>query len=193
MAFQEIVSKLQEKNINLTPEEVVVLKQVFTVETLKKGQLFQEIGQLSTVLGIVTEGALYAYAYQEDGTERIYNFYYPNEQSIVFNYESYYKEEPSNVYIKCYEKCTLFTVEIAALRDLYEQYPVFFQIEKEIAKHNLKTAIHKIEILQEDSNSIKIKKFQDYYTRIFSLFPYSYIASYLGIHRNTFNRIFKEI
>lgn len=192
MAFQEIVSKLQDKNINLNPEEIAVLKQVFTVVTLKRGALFQEIGQMSTVLGIVTEGALYAYAYHEDGTERIYNFYYPNEQSIVFNYESYYKEEPSSVYIKCYEKCTLYTVEIEALRDLYDQYPIFFQIEKEIAKHNLKTAIYKIEILQEDSNSIKIKKLQDYYTRIFSLFPYSYIASYLGIHRNTFNRIFKE-
>lgn len=193
MVIQGILDRLQQKGISLNVEELEVLKSVFTTVELKKGDLFQELNQPCERLGVLTEGALYAYSILEDGSEKVHGFYYPVEQCVVFNYKSYHKGEYSNIYIKCYETATLHTILLSEVKKLYPKYPFFALIEQEIAKHNLQTAIKKIEILQTDTNLEKIKSLQSYYTKLFLFFPYTYIASYLGIHRNTFNRVFKKI
>lgn len=192
MAFYDIITGLQTQSVRINQDEIERLKQVLTAVELPKGAFFQEIEQMSTHMGIVTEGALYAYSLNDDGSEKVHDFYYPVEHAVVVDYKSYHKNEPSKVYIKCHEKCTLYRVNLKEVRALYEQFPVFAQIESVIAKYNIKNAINKIEILQEDSNQMKIDKFRYYYSKVFHFFPYSYIASYLGIHRNTLNRLFKN-
>ncbi|WP_410880736.1 Crp/Fnr family transcriptional regulator [Myroides sp. DW712] len=192
MAFYDIISGLETQSVRINQEEIARLKQIMVAVELQKGDFFQEFGQWSTHMGIVTEGALYAYSLHDDGSEKVHDFYYPVEHAVVVDYKSYHKNEPSKVYIKCHEKCILYLVNLKEVRALYGQFPVFAQIESVIAKYNIKNAINKIEILQEDSNQIKIDKFRYYYSKVFHFFPYSYIASYLGIHRNTLNRLFKN-
>ncbi|EKB05640.1 hypothetical protein HMPREF9711_01019 [Myroides odoratimimus CCUG 3837] len=193
MVIQNILTNLQEQGVSLDNKELEALTNVFSTIHLKKGELFLAQNQPCNRLGILTEGSLYAYSILEDGTEKIHGFYYPGDQCIVFNYKSYHKDEHSTMYIKCYEPCTLYTIVLSEVKALYPYFPFFQLIEQAIAKHNIKTAIKKIEILQNESNTEKIKAFQRYFPRVFTFFPYSYIASYLGIHRNTFNRVLKKM
>lgn len=193
MVIQHILTNLLEQGVSLSQKELEALTNVFSIIHLKRGESFLEPNQPCERLGILTEGSLYAYSILEDGTEKIHGFYYPGDQCIVFNYKSYHKNEYSNMYIKCFEPCTLYTIVLSEVKALYPDFPFFQLIEQAIAKHNIKTAIQKIEILQHESNAEKIKAFQMCYPQVFTFFPYSYISSYLGIHRNTFNRILKKL
>lgn len=188
-----ILLKLQEINVTLNQKEINTLLSAFSVHHLKKGDFFQEQGHLCDTIGFLIYGSLYSYSFNEDGSKKIHNLYYPSEKFIVFNYNSFYEKKPSAVYIECYEPCFFYAITRTKIRTLAKEIPLFHKIEEEILKINFKSAVQKSEILQNDSNLAKIKILQQYYTKVFSFFPYSYIASYLGIHRNTFNRIFKQI
>lgn len=193
MIHNPILLKLQEINITLGQEELKTLLDSFTIEHLKKGEFFQEQGNQNESIGFLTEGSLYAYSITKDGYQKINNFYYPTENPIVFNYNSFYNSEPSDVSIECYAPCTFYAITRSKIKGLCNEFAQLLKLEEKVLKTNFKMTVQKANILQSESNLDKIKILQQYYAQIFSYFPYSYIASYLGIHRNTFNRIFKEI
>lgn len=193
MVHNPILFKLQEINITLSQEELQTMLEAFTIEHLKKREFFLKQGNKNETIGFLTEGSLYAYSINKDGYQKINNFYYPIENAIIFNYDSYYHKKPSDEYIECYTPCTFYAITRTKINLLCNEFELLLKLEEEILKTNFKSAVQKSEILQNDSNLDKIKVLQQYYTKVFTFFPYSYIASYLGIHRNTFNRIFKQI
>lgn len=193
MIHNPILLKLEEINITLSPEELKTMLDAFTIEHLKKGEFFLKQGDKNEAIGFLTKGSLYAYSIDKDGYQKVNNFYYPVENAILFNYDCYYHKKPSTLYIECYTPCVFYAITRSKIIDLCNEFAPLLKLEEEVLKTNLQMAVQKANILQSDSNVDKVKILQQYYTQVFSYFPYSYIASYLGIHRNTFNRIFKQI
>ncbi|WP_276166431.1 Crp/Fnr family transcriptional regulator [Zobellia alginiliquefaciens] len=179
-------------HFNLTDEEVSILEQHLTTCFFKRNDLFLKEGTPCEKIGVIFKGTAYSYKMDDNGEEVIKNFFYPNNQDILFNYESYLQNENSNLNIKFQEESFVGFFYINDIINLYTDYPRFLHLEMLLIKQQFQYALQRSKILQLGSAEEKIKLLQKYKPKAFELFPYSHIASYLGIHRNTFRRVFSK-
>ncbi|WP_430425126.1 Crp/Fnr family transcriptional regulator [Maribacter litoralis] len=179
-------------HFNLTDEEVSILEQHITTCFFKRNDLFLKEETSCEKIGVIFKGTAYSYKMDANGEEVIKHFFYPNNQDILFNYESYLQNEKSSLNIKFLEESFVGFFYIQDIINLYTDYPRFLHLEMLLIKQQFQYALQRNKILQLGSAEEKIKLLQKYKPKAFELFPYSHIASYLGIHRNTFRRVFSK-
>lgn len=172
-------------------EELAAIKKVMRVIKLNKNDVFVEIGKRNK-LGLVITGSLYATYIDSQGNEKIDDIFYEKEKNFVFNYESYLLEKPLWVTIKANESCTMLVADVHQVKKLYEKYPRFYKIEMSIVQQHFLLAINRIKILQHNDPTSELKLLQSQLPNVFKHFSFSQIASYLGIHRNTFTAAMKK-
>ncbi|WP_179353775.1 Crp/Fnr family transcriptional regulator [Winogradskyella vidalii] len=177
---------------NLTAKEISILEQHLTTCVFKRNDLFLKEGSPCKKIGLILKGTAYSYIIDDNGEEVIKHFFYPNNQDILFNYESYLQNENSNLNIKFQEESFVSFFYIHDIINLYTEYPRFLHLEMLLIKQQFQYALQRSKILQLGSAEEKIKLLQKFKPKAFELFPYSHIASYLGIHRNTFRRVFSK-
>ncbi|WP_289045679.1 Crp/Fnr family transcriptional regulator [uncultured Olleya sp.] len=179
-------------HFNLTDEEISILEQNITTCLFKRNELFIKEGTPCKKIGLILKGTAYSYNIDDNGEEVIKDFFYPNNQDILFNYESYLQNENSNLNIKFQEESFVAFYYIQDIINLYTDYPRFLHLEMLLVKQQFQYALQRSKTLQLGSAEEKIKLLQNNKPKVFELFPYSHIASYLGIHRNTFRRVFAK-
>ncbi|MCG1037579.1 Crp/Fnr family transcriptional regulator [Polaribacter sargassicola] len=182
----------QYSHFNLTEEELSVLGEYITVQHFKRNELFLEEHTTCEKMGLLVTGTAYSYIINDQGEEVIQDFLYPNGQEILFNYESYFQQENSILNIKFQEDAMVSYFNLEEVKKLYKEYPRFLQFEFLLTQQEFINAVHKNQMLQLKSAEEKIKLLQNQKPKVFELFPYVNIASYLGIHRNTFRRVFSK-
>ena len=182
----------QYSHFNLTENELAVLGEHITVQHFKRNELFLEEHTTCEKMGLLVTGTAYSYKVNANGEEVIQDFFYPNGQEILFDYESYFQQKNSILNIKFLEDVTVSYFYIEEIKKLHKEYPRFLQFEILLTQQEFINAVHKNQILQLKSAEEKIKLLQNQKPKVFELFPYVQIASYLGIHRNTFRRVFSK-
>ncbi|QIH35931.1 Crp/Fnr family transcriptional regulator [Sphingobacterium sp. DR205] len=156
----------------------------------RRGELIFKVGERVDTIALLVEGAVYSDFYDEDGNQRITSFHCPLDSGeIVFNYEDYLQERPSQKSYKAFGDSLLLLLDISAVKVLYDRFPRFYQLELMIMQPNLIHALKNISILQARTAAEKIALLKEHSPKTFQVFPYSYIASFLGIHRNTLNAV----
>ncbi len=177
----------------LTDEELKAILGIIHSYSLKRNQLFLESGNKSENVGLLLDGLLYSFSMDENGEENIHDFFYSPNQFIVFNYEDYLMEQSSKLSIRCFQESTMLVFSMENANALFEKFPRFYQFQTSIMQQHFVQALQRNSILQAKNAMDKIKAAQWRAPEIFRLFPFSYVASYLGMHRNTFKRALKEI
>ncbi len=185
--------KQQYSHFNLTEEELSVLGEYITFHHYKRNELFLEQNNPSEKVGLLIKGTAYSYRINDNADEVIQDFFYPDGQEGLFDYESYFQQENSTINIKFQEDAMVAYYKLEEAKKLYKAYPRFLQFEILLTQQEFIKAVQRIQILQLKSNEEKIKLLQKQKPEIFELFPYGHIASYLGIHRNTFRRVFSKL
>lgn len=181
-------------HFDLTAHELEETRKILRVEHVKRNSFFLKKGEHSNRIGLLVKGLIYAYSSDSNSEEHIHNFFYPgSSQDIVFNYESYIQNVPSELAYKCYQDATLIVLDTMEVKKLYQQFPRFYQLEMLIMQPQFLQALFRSKMLQSGSALEKITILKAQAPEIFRLFPSIYIASYLGIHRNTFNRAMSKI
>lgn len=181
-------------HFNLNEEEMYELSKILTFKKFHRKEILFFDGERVNTIALIVEGSAYSSILDVDGVVRITSFHYPSSLlEIVFNYEDYLQNMPSQKIYRAYEDVLLLLLDIAAVKRLYEKFPRFYQLELMIMEPNFVIALKNVRILQAKTATDKIKLLKDYFPQIFQLFPYSYIASYLGIHRNTFKKVMTSI
>ncbi|MCK0145956.1 Crp/Fnr family transcriptional regulator [Arenibacter sp. F26102] len=184
--------KQQYSHFNLTENELAVLGECITVRNYKRNDLFLEENTTCEKMGLLVTGTAYSYNINDNGEEIIQDFFYPNSQEILFDYKSYFQQENSVLNIKFQEDAMVSYYFMEEVKKLYKEYPRFLQFEFLLTQQEFVNAVHKNQILQLKSAEEKIKLLQSQKPKVFELFPYAHIVSYLGIHRNTFRRVFAK-
>lgn len=187
----ELINK-KYPHFNLTNEETSILEQNMTTCFFKRNDLFLKEGTPCKKIGLILKGTAYSYNIDNNGEEVIKDLFYPNNQDILFNYESYLQNENSNLNIKFQEESFVAFYYIQDIINLYTDYPRFLHLEMLLVKQQFQYALQRSKTLQLGSAEEKIKLLQKNKPKAFELFPYSHIASYLGIHRNTYRRVFAK-
>ena len=154
-----------------------------------KGEVLLREGQICRNYYFVLNGCIRRFSL-EDGKEVNLTFYL--EDDFASDFESYRNEEPSPFYLVCLEETTVFCAnknESSQLLDphfsYYEFLFRFFQ------------SLYFDEINHSDSYKIKSpeERYQyllEHKPQYFQRIPLTYLASYLGMSRETLTRIRKR-
>ena len=144
-------------------------------------------------MGILFGGILYAYSTNKNGEKNISRFFYLPDNVIVVNLESFIHDIKSEETIECFEDAYMVTIEKTELNKLYEEIPQLNSIGRLLAEDSYIKALRKIKLLQTKNAKDRILVLREQSPELFKKLPSSYIASYLGMHRNTYNKAFSSI
>lgn len=176
-------------------EESTISRIVDTYESLeiKKGKSFLKEGKKSDKIGLLLSGLLYAYTTDDNGNKNVSRFFYSPENLIVVNLESFIQNKNSDETIECLEDSYLITIDREALFNLYIEEPQLNNIGRTLAEESYIKALKKIKLLQTKNGRERILLLREQSPELFLKVQKSYIASYLGMHRNTYDKAFKMI
>ncbi|WP_246029477.1 Crp/Fnr family transcriptional regulator [Pedobacter nototheniae] len=175
----------------LDNEAAEAAKQVFSRRTYKrKGLLLQE-GDVCRFYTFVVSGCFKLYAVDHNGIE--HNLQFAVENQWIADFNSFYEQSPSKLYIEAVEPATVLQIEHDDLLHLYTHYPRF--------DRNFRIVIERkfIELQERVLQSIsytaeqRYQLFEQAYPELIQRLPGTQIASYLGITSEFLSKIKKKI
>ena len=167
-----------------------IMKQVVPRDILKKEHLV-EASHVCRELVFFVEGYFRFYHYTSDGTEVTSDFYFaPN---LVTSYTSLVTGLPSQVYVQAMEDMQLFVIRKDGLLDLYNRYHRIDRLGRLVAEHVAITSEKHLFNLLNQSAAERYRYLLDRYPQYIRRIPLQYIASYLGIKKETLSRVRKKI
>lgn len=181
------------RQYNLTDDEYAQLMGVVRIEHCKKGSLFLRYGEHCSKVAILIEGYLYAYTWSEEGERKISQFFHLPDDFVIINYDSYNNYRTSDEAIECFTDAVLLIFERSDVEKLTAQNPKFLLIRKLIAENLLIKARKYIKLLQTANAHERLRELQRQAPELFQQFPHSYLAAYLGMHRNTYNKALQQL
>lgn len=176
------------KNFGLAESEIKQIISVYKLDKLKKGDQYLKEGKVSNKIGILMSGILFAYTINDFGEKNVSRFFYSPQNLIVVNFESFLSNEKSEETIECFEDSFLITILKTDLEKLYNDIPRLNSIGRSLAEDSYINALRKIKLLQSKNAKDRIKTLRDQSPELFQKLPANYIASYLGMHRNTYQK-----
>jgi len=166
-------------------------KHLFRLRNYKrKGLLLQE-GDVCRFYTFVISGCFKLYAVDLNGVE--HNLQFALENQWIADFNSFYEQKPSKLYIEAVEPCTVLQIEHDDLLYLYTNYPKFdrnFRIVIERKFIELQDRVlQNISFTAEERYQLFQNDFPDLVQRL----PGTQIASYLGITSEFLSKIKKKI
>jgi CRP-like cAMP-binding protein len=181
------------KKNHLTESQIKHVLESGTFVDMKKGDFFSEDGKVCDKIGFLIKGILYTYSIDDKGDKSISHFFYTPNNYLVIDHVSYEKNCKSNNIIEALEETKLFVIDRKSIDQLYAEMPQLIDMEREMAKIMHSESLQLIRIFQTSNAEERIKILRNKAPELFSKVPYSYLASFLGIHRNTFNAALKKV
>jgi CRP-like cAMP-binding protein len=166
-------------------------KQAFSERAFKrKGLLLQE-GDVCRFYTFVISGCFKMYATDGNGVE--HNLQFACEGEWIADFQSFYDQRPSKLYIEAVELSTVLQIEHDDLLHLYIHYPIFdrnFRIVIERKYIELQDRVlQNISYTAEERYPI----FEKQYPKLLQRLPGTQIASYLGITSEFLSKIKTKI
>jgi CRP-like cAMP-binding protein len=171
---------------HVSNEDFEQLAAVMHEKQLNRGEVILKEGQVCKHYYFIIKGCIRSFSIKE-GREVNVNFYF--EDDVACDFSSFRNEEPSEFYMVAMENCTVFCASKA------EALPVFIN---HTSLHIYLFRFFQYLYLKEEehSNSFKLLTPEERYHFIVENQPYYlqripmiYLASYLGISRETLTRI----
>ncbi|EDM35958.1 cyclic nucleotide binding regulatory protein [Pedobacter sp. BAL39] len=175
----------------LTKESVVAAEQVFKQRTFKrKGFLLQE-GDVCRFYTFVISGCFKMYVVDQNGVE--HNLQFAVENEWIADFQSFYDQKPSKMFIEAVEPATVLQIEHKDLLYLYTHFPIFdrnFRIVIERKYIELQERVlHNISFTADE----RYLAFQQRYPALIQRLPGTQIASYLGITSEFLSKVKKKM
>lgn len=170
----------------LSAEEINYSKQFFKPVRLKKGDFFIREGEICLHIGFIANGAVKAYAIDQEGKENITCFKFENE--FVTSFPEFVAQEKSRRSIKTIEDSLIYTISYADYQHLLGQLTTWNGVIKSVIEKEYK---QKESYLLNYNNRSAVDK----YRHVLSSEPILVqrvatqdLASYLGITQRSLTR-----
>jgi CRP/FNR family transcriptional regulator len=175
----------------VTEAELNYLKSGLAVAECKAKDFFIQAGAMQKEIGFVCSGLLRAYYVDHNGDDISVKFI--REGGYATDYSSFLSQTPSKYTFQCLEASTLLTLRYEHIQEGYEKFPNLDRYGRLIAEEVLKTQQTRIESFLFDNAETRYLDFIKAYPDIFNRVSLSYLASYLGIERQTLTRIRQKL
>lgn len=188
--FEPLINSFK-KYFPLNSEEQLEVERLFRQRIVKrKGFLLQE-GEICNHYYFVVSGCFRMYAIDSDFKE--HNLQFAVENDWVVDFQSFYTEKPSKLYIEAVEPSFVLQISHEDLLYLYVNYPKFDRNFRIIVEQ--KYIGYQYRILQNISSTGEERyvRFLNDYPHLINRLPNTQIASYIGVTPEFLSKIRKKL
>jgi len=176
----------------MSAELVEYLKLTLEVVELKAGDYLLKKGQVSDRIYFVEKGIVRCY--DEDEKKKQTTLWFMEEGNVIVAVESFFDRTPSTEVIQALEDCVLVGITYAQLYDAYGTYIEFNYHGRELTTKYYVWSAKRVKMLQRFKAPQRYeftKRTQPGIVERASVTD-AYLASYLGIRRETLSRLKKK-
>jgi CRP-like cAMP-binding protein len=174
----------------LTKSEMEVIKNTFVPNKLRKRQYFLQEGNVCKYGGFIVKGAMRQYSVDDKGVEHIVQLHIENYW--VSDRESAIMLTPSKYYIEAWEDTELLIITRAEMMDLIQKIPSIAQMTRLMDERSFIASQRRLNSTISNTAEKRYKEFVDNHPQFIQRFPQHFIASFLGITKETLSRIRKQ-
>ena len=174
-----------ERLINPSAQEKAALENILRTRTIKKQELFLKEGEICQRIAFIEKGSV-RYYYQLDDREICKDFIFEN--GLIGSFASFFSQEPSALNIQALEDTEIVEMNYDDVINLYDNYPAWQKLGRIIAQDQFVRSEKREAALLKDQPEIRFRALIAEHPKIFKRVPLQYIASYLGITRETLSR-----
>ena len=191
MKFHDSILRAITKVVSLNSSEIEILKEKMNFKTYKKGELLVKQNTVCKSVNFIVSGCVKSSYLDQKGVEHVMFFAVKNWWAGDLG--SFYSQTPANYNVACLEETEVICINYSSLEEIYRFIPKmerFFRILVQNAYVSLQT-----KMIQHKSLSTKERYliFQKNYADIEQRVPQYLIASYLGVTKEFFSKMKKEL
>ncbi|TWJ03324.1 CRP-like cAMP-binding protein [Mucilaginibacter frigoritolerans] len=186
----EVFEKYLREWVDISDEEMQVIRAASTEKTLRKWQSILHDGEVWKINCFITSGCFRLYRFGKDGTDHTLRF--GVENWWISDQESYNNNTPSDYNIEALAASNVIIWTKESWTALMNTIPALKLFNEKLLARGYEMNQRRIFSLISSSAEEKYLEFQKTYPRVFNKVPLHMVASYLGISRETLSRIRKE-
>ena len=176
--------------IPLSSDDEAIIRSLFRVEKLQKGQHLLQAGNICRNIFFIEEGLVRYYSVI-DGEEK--TSYFNKEGEFVCDYASFLPQRPSTINIQALEACTIYFISHSNLQLLYEQVKYGDRFGRMALEDVYVNLINQVNSLYNAPPELRYQIFLTRFPDTGQRIPQYYIASYIGIKPQSLSRIRKRM
>ncbi len=177
--------------VQLSEEEIQAMESIIISRRIGKKEHFAEIDKVCTRILFIDSGYFRFYHLDTNGDEITSDFYFgPN---FITSYTSFITGEPSFVNVQAMVDMDVLEIHKSDLDHLYQRYPNIERLGRRIAESVAITCERHLFLLLNQTAEVRYKNLLEQSPEHVKTIPLQYIASYLGITKETLSRVRKSI
>jgi len=173
--------------VPLTESEIDLIKSVVVCRKLRKRQCFVYEGEVSKYSAFIIKGAMRQYTVNDKGMERTVSLFL--ETGWAGDRESFMTGAPSHYFVDAWEDTEALVISRTDYLNLWMSIPAIVEMSGKLTDEHsfaMQKRLHSFITLSSEERYFNLEKT---YPEFLQRFPQHIIASYLGISRETLNRI----
>jgi CRP-like cAMP-binding protein len=178
-------------SLPLSQAEIETIKNSFIPKKLRKRQYFLQEGNVCKYGGFIVKGAMRQYSIDDKGAEHIVQLYIENYWAS--DRESAIMLTPSKYYIEAWEDTELLVITRAEMLDLMQKIPSIAQMTRLMDERSFIASQQRLNSTISNTAEKRYTEFIDNHPQFIQRFPQHFIASFLGITKETLSRIRKQV
>lgn len=185
----EVFAKYLRDQIELSDDELEMIREVTVVRKLRKNQYLLQEGDVWRYNAFITKGCMRTYSVDDRSNEHIINF--AVENCWIGDRESLLNATPSKFNIDAIEECEVLLISKDNFIRLTKNIPQFQDLVNLIIERSFVASQNRINSSVSHTAEEKYKNFMEKQAHIALRVPQHMVASYLGITPETLSRIRK--
>jgi CRP-like cAMP-binding protein len=177
-------------SLPLSQAEIETIKNSFIPKKLRKRQYFLQEGNVCKYGGFIVKGAMRQYSIDDKGAEHIVQLYIENYWAS--DRESAIMLTPSKYYIEAWEDTELLVITREEMLDLMQKIPSIAQMTRLMDERSFIASQRRLNSTISNTAEKRYTEFIDNHPQFIQRFPQHFIASFLGITKETLSRIRKQ-
>ncbi len=187
--------------IPLKDEDWHEMMKLFKSYSYKKGEFIYGSSDIPAEVNFIIKGVVRSFKMEEDGKDFTWAFYYLNDEVMehrmisdvcVVDYASFLRNRSAELAFEVMEDCTVMTITKQNLFRLYQSDEKWQMFATKIAEDAYCATRDRTLTLLTKSAKERLEILEAYFPDIFKRVSQQHIASYLGITRQSLNRLRRE-
>ena len=189
--MKELLHDYIRNYVQLTENELRELDYIMSYRTLKKREHFIEANQRCSKILFTAKGYFRFYHLDQKGNEITSDFYFA--PTFISSYTSFITGNHSLVYVQAMEDMEVLEFQRSDLYALFDKYPKIELLGRLIAESVVIYSEEHLFLLLNHTAKMRYKRLLESYPDYVNTIPLQYIASYLGITKETLSRMRKSL
>ncbi|NLR91439.1 MULTISPECIES: Crp/Fnr family transcriptional regulator [Flammeovirga] len=186
--MQQLFDKIR-NDIPLSPEAEEHIYSIGEIKNISKGDLLIQQGHTVHTTFFVTEGCLRSFYVDKDGKEHTLQF--AVNDWWISDFMAVYNQDVASLTVECIQDSRVIEFQMEQLQEIYPLFPEFETFQrKNLERHVMhlhKRILNQLRLTATERYELFIRQ----YPNIEQFTPNYYIASYLGVTKESLSRIRK--